>query len=299
MHISLSQLECFAAAAELQHITRAAERLNLSQPAVSKKISQLEAELNVQLFERIGKKVFLTPAGKVLQKRTNELQSKIGNIIEEVKKVEKDSALPIKIVIRALGGIVMDILSDFNSDYPGVKLITLQDDNSSIQKMEYDLIITFSNELLNGKSSELLVQETLMLAVSKNSPLAKREQISLTELNDVPMIQFSKNRMLHTWCKRILENAGITPNTRIECDNATSAKVLVSNNVGAMLIPKYTWKLSDSDNIILLPVDNNKYSRYVSISYKKGYYISSETRSLFNYIVRAFHERNLDHMMEF
>src|SRR5919197_4450053 len=84
--ISLRQLRCFITVAEELHFRRAAERLNMSQPPLTQRIKDMERELGVELFRRLGKNVELTDAGRVVLKSAREMLAQAENLHEVAER---------------------------------------------------------------------------------------------------------------------------------------------------------------------------------------------------------------------
>ena len=121
----LSSLPHFVAVAEELHFGRAAERLGLSQPPLSRRIQLLEKELAAQLFRRNRHKVELTQAGEVLLKRARTLLSQADEMAEEVHRIAQgpSSRLRIGFVNSTLHSVLPPVMQEFSHKYPDVELV--------------------------------------------------------------------------------------------------------------------------------------------------------------------------------
>ncbi|MBW7460997.1 LysR family transcriptional regulator, partial [Paenibacillus sepulcri] len=87
--MEIRQLEYFAAICQEKHFTRAAEKLNVTQPTLSHQIKALEDELGVPLFDRIGKKIAITEAGQLLLKHCGQVFNSLSSAREEISELQK------------------------------------------------------------------------------------------------------------------------------------------------------------------------------------------------------------------
>ena len=150
--MELRQLEYFQMASHLHNITRAAERLRVSQPNITVAIKKLEAELGIQLFDRSQKQLLLTPEGKIFLTR---IELALRNIQDAVLEVNDDKQLQkgtIKIGIPPMMGAYLfpKIFSSFQKHYPHLDIFLQEEGSVSIREqlerdeLDFGIIITSS-----------------------------------------------------------------------------------------------------------------------------------------------------------
>ncbi|MBI5183121.1 MAG: LysR family transcriptional regulator, partial [Nitrospinae bacterium] len=134
--MNLHQLKIFQVVAKHKNFTRAGEELYLSQPAVSIQIKELETELGINLFDQIGKKIYLSEAGNIMEEYTN----KIFRVISETKQAIEDMKglqrghLHIGVSTTIAICLLPNLLARFKKEYPFIELHVGVENTSSIEK---------------------------------------------------------------------------------------------------------------------------------------------------------------------
>ena len=123
--MDLRQLNYFIAVAETRHLGRAAERLHLSQPPLTRQIQQLEAELGVQLFRRTPRGMELTQAGEELLRDAQNIRTLVAQAAERAQRAGLGQAgrLDVGVYGSAMFGLVPQVLSAFRARHPDVELV--------------------------------------------------------------------------------------------------------------------------------------------------------------------------------
>lgn len=143
--MDLQRLHTFQILSETLHFRHAAERLGLTQSAVSQQIASLERDLGTPLFERIGRRVYRTPAGEVLAREAVKVLSTVGRAREAVSAVSRGDAGRLRVGASTTPGIYLlpDVLGRFRSDFPRVELEFRLANSSRIEALtvanEFDL----------------------------------------------------------------------------------------------------------------------------------------------------------------
>ncbi|HLO78200.1 MAG TPA: LysR family transcriptional regulator, partial [Magnetospirillum sp.] len=122
--ITLRQLQCLAAVADLLHFRRAAERLNLSQPALSAQVAQLEEHLGALLVERTRRRVLLTPVGREVVERARVILRDVADLEELARQAQAPLSGTLRLgVLRTLGPYLLPhMLGAMRARYPDLKL---------------------------------------------------------------------------------------------------------------------------------------------------------------------------------
>jgi DNA-binding transcriptional LysR family regulator len=192
--MELRQLEYFQMVSRLNSISKAAGQLHIAQPSVSIAIQKLEEELGVQLFDRSQRQITLTSEGLIFSQRVNEILSRIGDSVSEMKDYKALPQGSIKIGVPPMIGVFLfpHIFARFRKQYPHIELTAVEGGSLSIQSLieqgRIDIgIITKSN------TSTLL--ETLPITAGQihvclhaNHPLSNLASIPFNKLRDQPFI---------------------------------------------------------------------------------------------------------------
>lgn len=242
--MEIASLRAFLAVAEQQSFSRAAERLYLSQPAVSKRIALLEEELKVALFDRIGRRVSLTPAGQTLLPRARRLL----NDAREIERALSDLSGEIRgrllmatshhIGLHRLPGP----LKAFTGDHPGVDLeIRFMDSEAACHAVEIgDLelaIVTLPPKALPHLQTDLIWDDPLVVMVGRDHPLSKRKQVTLETLLSYPAVLPSSNTYTRAILERAVQKAGLNLQVSMETNYLETLGMLTEIGLGWSLLP--------------------------------------------------------------
>jgi DNA-binding transcriptional LysR family regulator len=187
-HPELRLIRYWVAVAEEANITRAAERLHVSQPAMSVAIKQLEGQLGVALLERGGRGVQVTPAGALLAERGRELLAVAGAMVEEVRARDEVAVgrLRIGMAPTARYGVGPAFLAAAADEVPGVMLYPQEDTTGAllrdVRSGRLDLAVLFCATGLGGVASRVLAEERAVVHVRTDHPVAGRSSIAMEEL---------------------------------------------------------------------------------------------------------------------
>ncbi|MDH3829936.1 MAG: LysR family transcriptional regulator, partial [Desulfobacterales bacterium] len=194
MHINLNQLRTFYLAAREKSITKAAEALHVTQPAVTMQIKAFENQLNVKLFRKYGKELLLTDVGKVLYGYAKRM-FKIVDEMEYVLKSYGDltqGSLTIGTTRSFARHLMPGLLSRFQESFPRVKVFlkvgSSQEIADSIAAFKYDLGIIGRLPHLNKLKIVPYTKEEFCVVVAPNHRFANESTVSLSELKNEPII---------------------------------------------------------------------------------------------------------------
>ena len=249
--MELRVLKYFVTVAEELNITRAAEKLNISQPPLSNQIRALEEELDTVLFIRGKRHLLLTESGQLLYRHAKEILSLSEKTSNEIRQMGKDlsGTISIGLVEGSAPDIASKWIESFIRKYPDIKF-RIMDGNSDelIERLRSGLI---NLAVITSPCDQTLLhsfkvgQEKMTAFMSKDNPLSRlpSETIDLALLKDQSLIVPSResiNDMIYEWFKEI--NA----EPRIVCrmDNYLDVAALAGCNVGVSLFPKTSYVLN-------------------------------------------------------
>ncbi len=250
--MDIRTLSYFVVIAEELNITKAAEKLCMSQPPLSSQMKALEEELDTVLFVRGKRHLQLTESGKLLYRHAKEILSLVNKTSEEIRAMGKGmrGKISIGLVEGSAPIIAASWIEKFVANYNNVEFLVV-DGNSDelIAKLRSGLIdmavITSpcDNTLLN---SFKVGQEKMTAFMSKDNPLAALpgNTIDLSMLKDKPLIipsRESMNRMITKWFKEIHAE----PKIVCRMDNYLDVAALAGRNIGISLFPKTSYILNE------------------------------------------------------
>jgi DNA-binding transcriptional LysR family regulator len=273
------QLEYFQVVARMEHFTHAAERLSLSQPALSRAMARLEAELGAPLFERQGRRVRLTRYGRAFLAHTERaLQA-----VEAGRREIADMAGPERGVValaflKTLGTRVLpDALRAFRDQRPDVRFQITQSHSSALLDLltegEVDLCLFSPPEERPGMCWEPLLTEPLYVVAALGHPLASREEIALAELAEEPLILLKPGYGMRRITDALCREAGFTPRIAFEGEDAATVTGLASAGLGIGFIPALA--ASERSDVRYLRVSAPRAERIIALAWMEGRYLSA------------------------
>jgi len=191
--MELRQLKYFLKAKELLNFTEAAKGLNISQSTLSQQIKQLEDELNVPLFNRIGKRITLTEAGEIFGEYALQSINRANEGLLVLKDLKNLNTGKITIgVIYSMRILFAKTLIAFAKQYPNIKIQvvfgTTKDLLEKLNLYHFDFILTFHENVKEPHlKCQTLLRTNMVLVTAKTSSLAKKRSISLTEVAKLPL----------------------------------------------------------------------------------------------------------------
>ena len=253
-----SDLQTFLAVARSRSFSRAAESLHLTQPAVSKRIARLEEDVGIGLFDRVGKQVYLTAAGKALRPRAESLLAEMTDTQRLLHNLKQEVGGALALTTSHHVGLhrLSPVLKAFAQAYPQVQLDMRFEDSEA------------AHELVRGARSEMAVvtldpkgphdleylplwDDPLCFVVAATHPLASRPSTSLAELSEEPVILPG----LATYTGRIVvelfTDAGLTLTPSMSTNYLETISMLVETGLGWSVLPASMV----GDELIRLPAN--------------------------------------------
>lgn len=193
--MDIPAIQAFLAAAETSSFSRAAERIFITQPAISKRIASLEASLGVPLFDRIGRAVQLTDAGRALQKKAYHIVSEVEDVERLIRNFSGEIGGQLRMAASHHIGLhrLPQPLQEFHNHYPGVMLeIQFMDSEGAclaVERGDIELaVVTLPENVPASLESILVWDDPLEIVVSKNHALAHEKVTSAISLLNYPAI---------------------------------------------------------------------------------------------------------------
>ncbi|WP_294350400.1 LysR family transcriptional regulator [Sphingobacterium sp.] len=243
--IEFRHLLYFKVLAEELHFRRAAERLFIAQPGLSRQIKQLEEYYGVLLFERTKRNVMLTEAGMYLFKEAQELFRHLAQIETQLQSYAngKISTLKLGFIGSAVQTILPELLINLKKQQPDIELSLHELANETqldlLEKRELDLGFVRLSEVPLGLSSQPIYTEHFSLVLPNNHPLLISPQPSLDALKDESFILFSKNysHSYYDLVMSIFSDHKFIPKVTLRTVNALTIFNMVAQGIGVAIVP--------------------------------------------------------------
>ncbi len=244
--MEIKRLRYFVAVAEELHFGRAAERLEMAQPPLSRQIAQLEKDLGVQLFDRSRSQIRLTPAGDVMLERARDIIERLESTYREVSLIGQGSAgrLRIAFVGSASHGVLPTLIKSYRSHYPNVDLALSAMNNAELERAviqrEIDIAVARPSLDIEELRTLTLHQEPLMLAIPDNSRLNAVQNIALKDLTDETFVLYPRRPRpsFADYILKVCAEEGLKPRETVFAQDYQTAISLVSVGVGISIVPE-------------------------------------------------------------
>ncbi len=241
----LRHLRYFLAVAEDLHFRKAAERLYISQPGLSRQIKQLEEQIGCPLFERNNRNVALTPAGTYLKVEVAGLLRKLDGVVQHARLLHEgmEGRLNFGYVGSAMQDIIPELFLRFRAERPNIRygLEALGNREQVARLLTHDIDIGFVRleRLPRELDSKAMFVDTFSLVLPGNHPLNAANFSSVEQLRNEGFILF-ESAYSQTYYDRVMTifaDAGFTPNVSHSTVHATTIYRLVENGFGVSIVP--------------------------------------------------------------
>jgi DNA-binding transcriptional LysR family regulator len=257
MNVTFRQLRLLEAVARNASYTRAAEEMNLTQPAVSTQIRQLEEEVGLPLFEQIGKKIYLTEAGKevVAFSRTIAEQFRdIESVLDDMKGVKRGV---LSLTVTSTGKYFAPyLLAEFIKHHPGTRVhleVTNREELvEQLQENIPDMAIMGTPPDNMELIAEAFMQNPLVITARPDHPLAQMNRIPLSRLADENFILREPGSGTRNAVERFFKERGVKLNTTMEMSRNEAIKHAVMAGLGLGIVSLHTLEFELALNRIAI-----------------------------------------------
>ena len=281
--MDIPNLSAFIAVADTGSFSEASELLYLTQPAVSKRVSSLEAELDVQLFDRIGRKVTLTEAGSSLLARARNILQQVEDSKRAIQNLSGHVAGKLSIGTSHHIGLhrLPPVLRAFTHAYPEVELdLHFMDSEEACHAIEHgDLevgIVTLPLEPAKVLQTYEVWPDPLDIIVNRSHPLALLKKVTAKQLADHSAIlptrgTYTRQIFEHTMRKHKLElKVGLSTNY------LETIKMMVSVGLGWSVLPRSML----TSELKTLNIENIKLERQLGVVLHSGHTLSNAAKAM-------------------
>lgn len=274
-HATLRQLKVFEAVARNLSFTRAAEELHLTQPTVSIQLKQLSDIVGLPLLEQVGKKVFLTDAGRELIKVCHDIfdgLSRFEMLVSDMKGV-KAGKLRLAVITTAKY-FVPRLLGPFCQRFPGIDVsLKVTNRERVLQRMADnadDLYVLGQPPEHMEIVLEPFLENPLVVLAAHNHPLAGEKNIPLSRLVEEPFLMREAGSGTRLATERFFGERGLKLKVRMELGSNEAIKQAVAGGLGIAVLSAHTLALErNSDELAFLDVENFPIRRHWYVAYPK------------------------------
>ena len=240
----LPYLDVFTAVVEHRSLNKAAQALNISQPALSRKIVRLEDELGVQLFRRVGKRLELTQIGRICYEHAVDIRNMELKLLRSVAEYRSSgrSSITIGASLTTLQSTLPDLIALYTKDYPEADIKALTGKTHEVVTMvkekKVDLGLVASKIDHPDLNCVPLFEDHLCLVVPAGHKWNGKDAVRIGDLHELPMILFSKGTWYRILMDELFHRYAVYPDVKMEIDSFEAIIRLVSTCNVATLLPK-------------------------------------------------------------
>jgi DNA-binding transcriptional LysR family regulator len=238
--VNLRNLRTFVATAEHGGLGRACARLNLSQPAASRQIDALEAQLGLSLFEHVGRRLRLTAEGELLVQRSRQLLAEADMLVEHAHALKKGDTGIVRLgaTPQMIAGLLVPFLPGYRKRHPGVDVLLIEGSaarqRSRLEQGEVHLSIMPAGP---GFSRRLLGPTHLLAVMPKSHSLSRSKVLELGALADQPLLVMQREYGSRTWFDAACEIAQVRSRILMECTTPQTLIELAAVDYGIAIVP--------------------------------------------------------------
>jgi DNA-binding transcriptional LysR family regulator len=276
--IDIRQLRYFQAVAEELHFGRAAARLAIAQPALSRQIQQIEAELGTPLLRRTQRRVELLPAGALLLERGRAIQQELAHALTDVRRTGTGELgrLSLGFIHSSTYGLLPSIIGRFRKLYPGIELelhelpITAQ--HAALLRGTIDIGLL----RVQAAPAELevlpVMPDPFVLALPAKHPLAGRSRVRLKEVAGDPFVMFGKAGapLFHDRVHAMCEQAGFAPKVVQHATQIHTVVGLVGAGLGVAVVPASGRNLHPRQ-VRFVAISDKAEPVHVALAWRRGH----------------------------
>jgi LysR family transcriptional regulator, transcription activator of glutamate synthase operon len=293
--MELRQLRYFMEVAKREHVSEAAVHLHVAQSAISRQIANLEAELGVDLFEREGRNVKLTPIGKLFLTHTETALKAIDYAKQQIDEYLDPERGTIKIGFPTslASHLLPTVISAFKERNPNVAFHLRQGSYKflidAVKSRDIDLAflgpVPAKDPDIEG---HILFTENISALIPTAHPLANRKSLRLSDLRNDAFVLFPEGFILHQIVVDACKQACFTPNISSEGEDLDAIKGLVSAGMGVTLLPESTFYETTPRFTVKVPIEIPQVKRTVGMIVPKNRDLAPSEKVFYQFVKEFF-----------
>ena len=291
MNVTIRQLKVFDAVARHLSYTKAAQELHLTQPAVSMQIKQLEGSVGLPLFEKMGKKIYLTEAGSEFYTYSHNISLQLdeaAGVIEEMKGVHRGK-LAVSVATTA-NYFATRLLADFAKQHEGVTIsLDVSNRKSLLNQLdlnETDLVIMGRPPLEMDLVIEPFKDNPLVIIAPSGHPLAGDKKIPFKRIQQETFVVREQGSGTRIAMERFFAKEGARLTTGMEMSSNEAIKQAVEAGLGLGIVSIHTLELElETNRLKVLDVELFPIMRYWYVVYRKGKRLSPVAQAFRHFVL--------------
>lgn len=289
--ITLQQLRYFRELARTGHLTQTADRLYITQTTLSNTIIHLEKQLGVKLFDRVGRSLQLSEAGRLYLTYVTDGLTALDNGLSALND-HKENAQRAVSVAMPVSNVWSNLIHGFHKKYHEYSLRQITCERNQFRQLlvdqEIDFVITGADDIsLLGLEHRVIRVEELFLCVPKEHPMAGRASVHLWEAKDDPFINLPGNNSFQLFCNDLFAKAGIQCRSELECDNYLRGRLVAAGFGVAITTNSSRLHNTLGEDVVYIPLVDDFAKRPVAIIWNPRHYLGRAARDFRDYVMET------------
>ncbi|WP_297473773.1 LysR family transcriptional regulator [Ferrovum sp.] len=295
-HATLHQFKIFNAVARHMSFARAAEELHLTPPALSIQVRQLAEAVGQPLFDQIGKKIYLTPAGAVLTVASQDILDRLEHVAQELAALQGIEKGSLKLATLATAKyFIPRLLGDFCAKHPGIDAALFVGNREALlerlARNQDDLYILGQPPAHMNVTAEPFADNPLVIVARPDHPLMSEEKIDPSRLQDIPFILREPGSGTRLATGEFFGRHGIALKARMEFGSNEAIKQVVASGLGMAVLSASTISAElASGELAVLDVRGFPLERKWYAVYPAGKQLTLTTKAFMEYLFAAAHQ---------
>ncbi|MBX8935660.1 LysR family transcriptional regulator [Enterococcus hulanensis] len=294
--MNFKDLEYFQRLVREKSFTKVANAFHVSQPTITYAVKRLEDELGAELVYRdqSHKQLIITQAGIVLSRHISNILKEVTIAVTEIDRLKEDTldfGLP-----PIIGNFYFPKLSSYLFKNDLMSHIHLVDGGSRdlyglLRRGKIDLALLGSTQPIRDDdlTSEILIEKRFMIVVSPNHPLAKRKEISFSELKDEPFVLLNEHYVHPTAFKKMAQQAHFEPQIIYQNSNLNILKGMIREQIGIGFLAELA--ISPEDNLVMIPITDQPQPTFMISLVQREQVLDSTLRGQLIELIRGFSQQ--------
>ncbi|MBV8792702.1 MAG: LysR family transcriptional regulator [Pseudolabrys sp.] len=274
MNLTLRQFEILLAAADASTFSAAANRLRISQPALSEAVRRIERETGLTLFERTTRSLRLTEDGRRLAAVARELLRDYRQAMERIASAAQGGRLTIAALPSVACAALPRALADFSRAQPSVEIAVhdVQHERAlaMVQDGVVDMAVTIKPAQVDGFTFESVIADTAHLVCRRGHPLARNKNVRWRDLADHPFIGITAISSVRRLTDAAFVQSNIMIKPRYEVEQVPCAVALVEAGLGVTALPSLTFAMFKGRDLVMRPLAEPSLRRSVGVLTRTG-----------------------------
>ncbi len=289
LNFDLNDLQAFRAVAELSNFGQAARAVNISQPALSRRIEKLEEALGVKLLDRTTRRVTLTAVGRDFLRKVQGLLDELDATLLGIRGVAatRMGEVTIACVPSTVYYYLSEVIRRYRERYPKIRVkvfdASANEVLAAVSRNEADFGLNFVGSQEPDIDFEPLLEERFVAACRRDHPLARKRRVSWQDLAEHDFITVSKSSGNRLLIDQALAGVAGRPQGLYEAQHVTTLLGLVEAGLGVAAVPSLAMPARDHPLLVSIPLDEPVVTRVVGLIRRRGRALAPAAQQLYEF----------------